>query len=408
MKKRIVAILTVAALLCLGVVSGQAAGLFDFSSRNQKTVTISQAEYDRLRRYEDMDEILQYIESWYWQEPDTDYLVETAIRGMMAGLDDPYSFYYNKEEWEEMLADDEGVYGGVGMELRGSAETTAVIVTRLFENSPAKRAGILPGDLLVRVADIEVNIDTMQDAVDVMRGTLGESVEVEVKRGEQYLTYELTREVITINNVESAMLQDGVGYIDLFRFAGESEKEFAAALEKLKAQGAKSLVVDLRNNPGGWVKAAVEVADLFLDDDLLVYSQDRYGNKDEAGYHTKKGKDDIPLVMLVNGASASSSEILAGGLQDLGRATVVGTTTFGKGIIQTVVELGKDKGGFQMTYAQYFLPSGKAVHKIGITPDIVSEMPEELLDAIFDTGDLSDPQLRDAWEVAKGLIPAEQ
>lgn len=402
MKKRW-AILCVAMVILLGslAISGHASGLFDFSFSKKNTVTISQEEYDRLKKYSKMDEILQYIETWYWQEPDVDKLVETATRGLMAGLEDPYTFYYNEEEWKSMWEDDEGQYGGVGLELLGNAETNIVTITRVFRDTPAERAGVHKGDILVRVEDIEVNAYTMQNAVNVMRGTLNEEVEVEVKRGDEYITFRMPRATIVINRVEYTMLEDGVGYIMLYQFAGESEKEFAAALEDLRSQGAQSLIVDLRDNGGGWVSAAIDIADLFLDDGLLVYSQDRYGTKDE--YKTKDGKDEIPLVFLVNGNSASASEILSGGLQDLGRATLVGTQTFGKGIIQTVIPLNNNTEGFQMTYAQYFLPSGKAVHKQGITPDVIAEMPQELANQLFPLGDLSDPQLKTAWETAKGM-----
>ena len=289
----------------------------------------------------------------------------------------------------------------MGLELLGNAETNIVTITRVFRDTPAERAGVHKGDILVRVEDIEVNAYTMQNAVNVMRGTLNEEVEVEVKRGDEYITFRMPRATIVINRVEYTMLEDGVGYIMLYQFAGESEKEFAAALEDLRSQGAQSLIVDLRDNGGGWVSAAIDIADLFLDDGLLVYSQDRYGTKDE--YKTKDGKDEIPLVFLVNGNSASASEILSGGLQDLGRATLVGTQTFGKGIIQTVIPLNNNTEGFQMTYAQYFLPSGKAVHKQGITPDVIAEMPQELANQLFPLGDLSDPQLKTAWETAKGM-----
>ena len=407
MKKRLVGILVVMVLLSAGVaVTGQASGLFNFSSQKTETVTISRAEYDRLSRYDTMDEVLQYIEAWYWQEPDVDKLIEYGIRGMMAGLEDPYSFYYNETEWAEMWEDDEGVYGGVGLELLGNVETNIVTITRVFRDTPAQRAGIHKGDILVRVEDIEVNAYTMNDAVKLMRGTVSEEVEIEVKRDGEYMTFHVPRDTIKINNVEYTLLPDQVGYIMLYKFAGESEKEFAAALKDLRGQGARSLIVDVRDNPGGWVTAAVEIADLFLDQGLLMYSEDRYGEREE--YNTTAGKNDIPLVFLVNGTSASASEILSGGLQDLGRATLVGTKTFGKGIMQSVIGLNPIsfntyKEGFQMTIAQYFLSSGKAVHAIGITPDVISEMPEELASKLFELGDLSDPQLKDAWEVARQM-----
>lgn len=403
MKKKIIALCAVLILLSGTVVlSGQASGIFDFFNQKKQTVTISQEEYDRLSRFSKMDTILQYVETWYYEEPDVDALIENATRGLLYGLGDPYSFYYNEAEWKEMWEDDEGEYAGVGMELLGNAQDYSVTITRVFRDTPAERAGIRKGDILVRVEDIEVDFYSMQNAVNVMRGTVNEVVEIEVRRGSEYLTFQVPRGIIHINRVEYTMLDDQVGYILLYQFAGESEKEFAEALEALKAQGAKSLVVDLRDNGGGWVQAAVDIADLFLDDGLLMYSEDRYGTREE--YPMKAGSDDIPLVFLVNENSASASEILSGGMHDRGRATVVGTQTYGKGIMQVVIDLDDNKDGFQMTYSQYFLPSGEKVHKIGVTPDIISEMPEDMESTLFELGDLSDPQLKDAWEAARNLI----
>lgn len=403
MKKRVFAVcLALLSLSAALVVSGQAAGIFDFTTKKKETVTISREEYDRLSRYSKMDTILQYIEAWYYQEPDVDALIENATRGLLYGLEDPYSFYYNEEEWAEMWSDDEGEYAGVGLELLGNYADYSVTVSRVFRDTPAQRAGIRKGDILVRVEEVEVTAYTMQDAVNIMRGEEGEEVEIEVLRGDEYITFRVPRAVIHVNRIEYTLLEENVGYIIVYQFAGESQAEFAKALEELRSQGAKALVIDLRDNGGGWVDAAVQIADLFLDESVLVYSEDRYGDREE--YKTTAGADDIPLVMLVNENSASSSEILSGGLQDAGRATLVGTRTFGKGIIQSVIGLDGNKDGFQMTYAQYFLPSGKAVHREGITPDIVAEMPEELQAVYFELGDMTDPQLAAAWEAAKALI----
>lgn len=406
MKKRVLTALAILVVLSLGLMlTGQAAGLFDFTKKG-KTVTISQDEYDRMSRYARMDEILQYVEAWYYQEPDVDALIENATRGLLYGLEDPYSFYYNEDEWKELWEDDEGEYAGIGIQLLGNYLNYSVTVTQVFRDTPAQQAGLRKGDLLVRVEDIEVTAYTMQNAVNVMRGKVGEEVEIEVQRGDEFITFRIPRAQIHVNRIEYTMLDNHVGYILMYEFAGESQKEFSDALAALRAQGAQALVVDLRDNGGGWVDAAISIGDLFLDEGILAYSQDRYGNRED--YKTTDGKDDIPLVFLVNENSASASEILSGGLQDLGRATVVGQTTFGKGIVQTVIGLDNDEAGFQMTYAQYFLPSGAEVHKIGITPDVIAEMPEDLKTVYFDLGDLTDPQLKTAWETAQSMIPAAQ
>ena len=405
MKKKVLIVCLLLALLSSAIfVTANASSIFDLLNKNKKTVTISQQEYDRLSRYKKMDTVLQYIEEWYIDEPDTDKMIENATRGLLYALEDPYTFYYNAEEWKQMQEDDEGEYGGIGIQMLGNATDYSVTITRVFKDTPAERAGVKKGDVLVRVEDLEVDFYSMQNAVNIMRGIVDEVVEIEVKRGEGYLTFRIPRATIHVNRVESTMLDDHIGLIVLYEFAGESEKEFMAALDALENQGAKALIVDLRDNGGGWVESARQIGDLFLNDGILFYTQDRAGYREES--KMKPGADDIPLVFMVNENSASSSEILSGGLHDRGRCTLVGTQSYGKGIVQAVLPLedGDNADGFQMTIEEYFLPSGAKVHKEGLTPDIVSEMPEELKNAYFELGDLSDPQLKDAWNAAKDLV----
>ena len=403
-KKALIICLLLTLISSAVIVTANASNIFDLLKKNNKTVTISQEEYDRLSRYKKMDTILQYVEEWYIDAPDTDKMIENATRGLLYALEDPYTFYYNAEEWQQMQEDDEGEYGGIGIQMLGNATDYTVTITRVFKDTPAERAGVKKGDLLVRVEDLEVDFYSMQNAVNIMRGIVDEVVEIEVKRGEEYVTFQIPRATIHVNRVESTMLDDHVGLIVLYEFAGESEKEFMAALDTLENQGAKALIVDLRDNGGGWVESARQIGDLFLDDGILFYTQDRAGYREES--KMKPGKDDIPLVFMVNENSASSSEILSGGLHDRGRCTLVGTQSYGKGIVQAVLPLddGENADGFQMTIEEYFLPSGAKVHKEGLTPDIVSEMPEELKNAYFELGDLSDPQLKDAWNAAKDLV----
>lgn len=400
MKKRILtAAVSLVVAACLLFAGGQAAGLYDFFGGERETVTISKAEYEQLKRFAPLSETLTYIEAWYLEEPDVEKLLDYAGKGMIAGLSDPYSVYYTAKEWKDMWADDEGVYVGIGVMLQGNPDTQLVTVIQVFHGGPAEAAGVRKGDVLIRVEDIDVSYFTMQDAVNLMRGVEGEPTEIEVLRNGERIVFPIVRATITVNRTESTMLEDRVGYIALHEFAGESAGEFVKAYDELKAQGAEGLIIDLRDNGGGWVDDALKIADVFLDEGVLVYAQDRFGDRED--FKTKDGKEDIPLVFLVNGNSASSSEILSGGLQDLGRATVVGTQTFGKGIIQAVNKLSTGEGGFALTYAQYFLPSGKAVHKTGITPDVISELPEGSETVYYELGDMSDPQLRDAWNAVK-------
>lgn len=367
------------------------------------TVTIPREEYESLQRYKLLEEVRSYIDNYYYQKPDDQAMMDGAIQGLLSGLGDGYTFYYPEEAWKKMWEDDEGKYAGIGIQLLGNPETYAVTIVRVFRDTPAEKAGMRKGDVLLKVEDIEITTATLQDGVKVMRGTPGEKVHVEVLRGAETIGFDLVKAEITANQVEYKMLDDKVGYIASYEFAGDMDKEFEKALNALKAEGAKGLVIDLRDNPGGWVEQSVHIADLFLDKTLLFYAENRAGEQEKT--YTKDGKDDIPLVILVNENSASASEIFSGAMKDYGRATIVGTTTFGKGVIQYVIGLNDNKSGFQFTSAQYFTPKGNKVHKVGITPDVVAEMPEDLSGTFTEVGDLNDPQLKAAYEELLKKLP---
>lgn len=405
MKNKIIGTaIVICVVIAFGCTAAFATGLGDLISGKKKgSVTISQEEYDELIRisekYSKLEEVYEYIDAYFYVEPDYDKMMEYAVRGMLAGLDDNYTFYYNTEEWNEMQEDDKGEYGGIGLQLLANYTDYTVTVTRVFKNTPAEAAGVRKGDLLIRVEDISVDPTTLDSAVNTMRGYTDTTVNIEVVRNGEHLVFDIPRAIININRVEYTMLDSDVGYLILYQFTTGCDAEVEKALNELRAQGAKSLILDLRDNPGGVVETARSIADIFLDRELLIYAEDRDGNKEN--YFTKAGKDDIPLIVLVNGNSASSSEILAGGLQDLGRAKIVGTQSYGKGIMQYVIPLsGEDGDGFQFTCAQYFTSTGKAVHKIGITPDLVVEQPEDQINEYFELGDLTDTQLKAAWELA--------
>lgn len=242
--------------------------------------------------------------------------------------------------------------------------------------------------------------DNLEEAVSIMRGQEGTTVDVTFIRNGEEITKTILRRSISVNQVESTMLDNQVGYIAFYQFAGHCEQEFEKALNQLVAQQAKALIIDLRDNPGGWVDQARYVADLFLDAGEVCYLVYRGGQEEHTEYLTEDGKTDIPLVILMNENSASSSEILAGALRDRADATIVGVTSFGKGIIQAVLNVGDKGAAFQMTIAEYFTPNGYAVNENGITPDI--EVPlEEGDNGMYEFADLAnDPQLKAAWEAA--------
>ena len=366
------------------------------------TVTISRSEYERLQRYAELDEIWQIVETYYYQEPDEESMLDGAEMGLLYGLGDPYTYYYTPEQYAQLWADDEGEYAGIGIQIMGDYITGLCTISRVFLDSPALDAGLRKGDILTRVEDVDVVATTLQDAVNIMRGEPGTPVNVQVQRGDQLLDFVVDRAVVHVNWVNSCMLEGNVGYISLYEFSGDCSPSFAVHLDNLMNEGARSLIIDLRDNPGGWVDDAQKVADMFLAEGNVASLVYRDGTTELYTTTTDGKENPIPLVVLVNEYSASASEILAGALQDRDRATIVGTQTFGKGVVQYVLPVGTRGAGMQITVAQYYTPNGNEVHKVGITPDIEATLPEGDT-TMYDIGDLSDAQLKKAHEIALSL-----
>lgn len=395
MKKKSLSLI-LALVLLLGTLPVHAFS-FPFNFSKNETVTIPKEEYERLQQYEKLDEVKSYIENYFYKDVDDTALFDGAIQGLLSGTEDVYTFYYPEDSWQRMLDDDTGKYAGIGIQMLGNYETAQVTVTRVFKGTPAEAAGIRKGDIIHMVEDLLVSVSTMQDAVDIMRGIPGEVVNVQMMRDGEVIPFEITKAEIIVNRVESLMLEGSVGYIAHYEFAGESYEDFKRAYESLKSEGMKALIIDLRDNGGGWVKDGISLADLFLNKELMFYTEGKMGREET---YTTDGMEDLPLVLLVNEHSASTSEIVSGALKDHGRATLVGTKTFGKGVIQMVVPLSDGKSGFQFTTAQYFTPNGNQVHELGIIPDIIVEMPEEMDHSMLTLGDMSDPQLSFAHQTA--------
>ncbi|MBQ7868157.1 MAG: S41 family peptidase [Clostridia bacterium] len=368
-----------------------------------ETVTISVEEYERLQSYAELEELRQIVDLYYYQEPDQQAMLDGAAMGLLYGLEDPYTFYYTPEDFAAMWEDDEGEYAGIGIQIMADYSTGLCTISRVFLDSPALEVGMRKGDILTKVEDLDVVATNLQEAVDIMRGEVGKPVKVTVLRGDQLLDFVVNRAVVHVNWVNSCMLEGDVGYISLYEFSGDCAPTFEIQLDNLMAQGAKSLVIDLRDNPGGWVDDAQKLADLFLPKGNLASLKYRDGTTEYYTTTTDGKENDIPIVVLINEYSASASEILSGALQDLGRATIVGTQSYGKGVVQYVLPVGSRGAGMQVTVAQYFTPNGNEVHKVGITPDVIAEMPEGDT-TMYQLGDLADAQLKAAYDIALGLI----
>ena len=375
------------------------------TTANGDTVTISRAEYEKYKRFSEMFTIFDAANEYFYQEPDQDKMTEYAVRGLMAGLDDPYSYYYDPEEFAQMWEEDEGNYVGIGVMIQSNMETKVCTIIRVFKGGPAEAAGVQRGDILYRVGeDLYVNSSNLQEAVDIMRGEPDTDVEVTFLRDEKEITYTITRKPVNVNQVESKLIDQTVGYIALYEFGGQCEKEFETALNEMLSLGAKGIIIDMRDNKGGWVEQARYIADLFMDEGEICYLQYRNGEAHENEYRTKDGKADVKIVILINENSASSAEILTGALRDCAGALTVGVNSFGKGIIQGVYPVGENGAGYQMTVAQYFTPNGSAVHKVGIAPDYEVPLPEGD-NGMYDFADLDhDILLIKAVEVMKEAL----
>ena len=380
-------------------------GAYTNGGSGTDTVTISREEYEKYRQFGEMYAIMDAAKESFYQEVDEDKLVEYATRGLMAGLDDPYSFYYNPEEYAQLWEEDEGNYVGIGVMIQANMETKICTIIRVFKGGPAEAAGVQRGDILYRVGeDLLVDAGNLDEAVKIMRGEPGTDVDVTFIRNDEEITYTINRREVNVNQVESTMLDPGIGYIALYGFSGQCEKEFENALNQLLEKDAKGIIIDLRDNSGGWVEQARYIADLFMDEGELCYLKYRDTEDHGEDYRTKDGKADVKLVILINENSASSSEILTGALRDCAGAVTVGVKSFGKGIIQGVIPVGNKGAGYQMTVAQYFTPKGDAVHKIGITPDYEVPLPEGDNGMYTFADTVHDIQLNKALEVMKEAL----
>lgn len=327
---------------------------------------------DELRTF---TEVFAKIKNDYVEGVDDRKLLENAIRGMLEGLD-PHSAYLDKEHYKELQEGTTGEFGGLGIEV--GMEDGFIKVISPIDDTPAQRAGIKAGDLIIRLDEKSVKGMMLNDAVKLMRGKPGSDIVLTVVREdeEKPLTITVTRDIITVKSVRGETLEPGFGYIRISNFQSHTAEDLRKLLEELKKENDNSLsglILDLRNNPGGILNAAVGVSDLFLDNGLIVYTEGRI--KDSKLKFNAKPSDilrDAPIIVLVNGGSASASEIVAGALQDHERAIIMGERTFGKGSVQTILPM-NDDAALKLTTARYYTPSGRSIQASGIEPDIVIE-----------------------------------
>lgn len=344
-------------------------------------IMVSRSEYDVLKKLqldnEKLVTVRKTIDELYLREVDDEALREGQIKGMVAALNDPYSVYMSKSEYEEFNMETEGEYGGIGIIVTPGDDNLITVVSPI-EDTPGERAGIKTGDKIIRVEGVDYFAETMDEAVSKMRGEPDTQVTITIFRSEngdsETFDVTITREIIKLVSVKSELLEGDIGYIRLTSFDVPTASDFLNHLSRLKMQGIKGIIIDVRNNPGGLMNVSTDIADELLGKATIVYTEDKNGNK-EYIYSDNK-LTDLPLVILVNGGSASASEILAGAVKDNGRGLLVGTTTFGKGVVQRLRDL-PDGSGIKLTVSEYFTPADKNIHGVGIEPDFVVELNEE-------------------------------
>lgn len=323
-----------------------------------------------------INSVQKILERNFLEEYDEQQLEDGMFAGMLAALQDPYTVYYTKEAYDSLMESSEGLYYGIGVVVQQDLQTGEIIVNYPYENSPGAEAGFLPGDIIYSVGDALASDYTIDEVVAMIRGEEGTWIEVGVLRdgNAEPIILKVQRRKIEARTVEHEMLEGKVGYVQVTQFDEVTPNQFQTALDDLMEQGMESVIVDLRDNPGGSLNAVMKMMDMMLPKGLYTYLEDKNGKK-ENYFGTEDARYDCPMAVLVNGNSASASELFTGAMHDYKRATIIGTTTFGKGIVQQIYPL-SDGSGIKVTMAKYYTPNGVCIHKTGITPDIVIELDE--------------------------------
>lgn len=379
--------------LIFGIVIGVVAGLAAAAASGTVSSLVSYTSSDL--SYEDKIEIIEaYIEEYYIGEVDEEALEAGILSGMLSGLDDDYAAYYTAQEMEDLLEDNSGEYAGIGISITMSDDGYPTVY-KVFDGTPAAEAGIQVNDIIIEAAGV-TDFESLDDVVAVVRGEAGTTVDITILRGDEEIELTVERQNIEVETVTWEMLDGSIGYIYISEFDTVTEDQFKEAVDELVADGAVGIIFDLRDNPGGQLDTVVAMADYVLPEGTIVTVEDASGDVDE---YTSDDENqlDLPMVCIINGNSASASEVFVGALKDYGVATVVGETSFGKGIVQSLWQL-SDGSGIKFTTAVYYTPSGFSLHGVGITPDVEVSLPDDAYDdGVLD--DDEDTQLQAAIEV---------
>ncbi len=342
-------------------------------------VVVSKETYDTYKKYNKLLGLEELVKDDFYQKVDDTKIVDGAIKGMFYGLDDPYSQYYTQEEFKKLKEQTSGSFVGIGVYINPISDDEYITIKSPVKGSPAEKAGILSGDKILKVDGKVVTSENSDEAISMIKGKEGTTVELTIKRNDKVFDVNVKREKIVTDTVEYNTLEDSIGYIKISSFAENTYDEFKLALNGLK--DIKGLIIDVRDNPGGLLNVCKDIVDDLIGEGTIVYTKN---NKGETEYlKSDKDKIDVPIVVLTNESSASASEILTGAIIDNNAGISVGTTTFGKGLVQTVREL-KDGTGYKLTTAQYYTPSGNYINEKGIKPTIEESNEEKQLQVAID------------------------
>lgn len=369
-----------------GVITGAIAAVFigavvigigDAVSGSYKSNTVVDKEFE-----DKVNNLTSYIDTFYLDADKVkkEDLQNGMYKGLMNSIDDKYAQYYTPDEYNDFQETNNGQYAGIGAYVSQNSDTGDIVIVNPFDGAPAKEAGIKPGDIIVDIDGTSVAGMELSDAVALMKGEPDTIVAVKVFRAGEYIDVNITRKVVDVPTVKHEIIENGdIGYIYVSGFDKVTSTQFRQALDDIEAKNAKALIVDIRDNGGGMLDVVVDMLDRLLPEGLLVYTETNQG-RDEEYYSTNEESYDKPMAVLINGYSASASEVFAGAVQDYKAGTIIGTTSYGKGIVQSIFSLNKDGDGsaIKLTTARYYTPNGRNIHGIGITPDITVEYNDEL------------------------------
>lgn len=345
-------------------------------------VTSVAVEY-KYGEYKKLAILEKSIENDFYKKVDKEELINGALKGMFEATGDQYSQYYTKSEFEKLMEQTSGTFVGIGVVISPVEDENLITVVAPMEGSPAEKSGIKSGDKILKVNGEDVSSKQMDKALTLIKGKEGTTVNITIKRNNQVLDFDVKRAKIINKTIEYKVIDDNIGYIKMYSFDEHTYKDFTKALDKLEAKNIKGLVIDLRDNPGGLLNICEDIADEILDQDQVIVSVKNNKEKSKEYVSDNKKQLDLPIALLINSGSASASEILTGAIVDNGKGIAVGTTTFGKGLVQTVRQM-RDGTGFKLTTAQYYTPSGAYINGKGIKPTIEEQDEAKQLDVAVD------------------------